>query len=366
MRTVFNLYLSVPRPMYNLDEYDYNLPDELIAQEPAPRRDGSRLLRVERSSGGLFDHRFSDLPSLLRERDLLVVNDVTVVPARLFGRKETGGQVEILILEHPEKVSKRKPDERWCLMRASKRPKMGSTILLPDGLKGTVTSLGEEGKVRLHFEGDHTLTYVLKKRGCVPLPPYIKRDGKDRRSKIDKERYQTIFSRFLGAVAAPTAGLHFTQELLGSLKARGVSVSSITLKVGHDTFKPVRVRDIREHRLGEEQYSIGHDAANAIEDTKRKGGRVVSVGTTVVRALETAFQRRGGIAPDSGATDLLIYPGFTFQMIDGLLTNFHLPRSSLLFLVAAFAGYELTMKAYRWAVENRYRFYSYGDAMLIT
>jgi len=352
--------------MYSLKEYDYHLPDELIAQEPAPRRDESRLLRLERCTGGLFDNSFSDLPSLLREGDLLVVNDVMVVPARLFGRKETGGRVEILILEHPEKVSKREPDERWCLFRASKRPKMGSTILLPDGLQGTVTNLGEEGKVRLRFEGNHTLNYVLKKRGCLPLPPYIKRDGKDRRSEIDKERYQTIFSRFIGAVAAPTAGLHFTQELLGSLKARGVDISSITLKVGHDTFKPVRAEDIREHRLGEEQYSIGHDAANVIEGTKRKGGRVISVGTTVVRALETAFQRRGGIAPDSGATDLLIYPGFKFQVIDGLLTNFHLPRSSLLFLVAAFAGYELTMKAYRWAVENRYRFYSYGDAMLIT
>jgi S-adenosylmethionine:tRNA ribosyltransferase-isomerase len=352
--------------MYSLKEYDYHLPEELIAQEPAPRRDESRLLRLERPTGGLFDHRFSDLPSLLRERDLLVVNDVTVVPARLFGRKETGGRVEILILEHPEKVSKKEPDERWCLIRASKRPKMGSIILLPDGLKGTVTNLGQEGKVRLRFEGDHTLDYVLKKRGCLPLPPYIKRDGKDRRSEIDKERYQTIFSQFRGAVAAPTAGLHFTQELLDTLHARGVGISSITLKVGHDTFKPVRAEDIREHRLGEEQYSIGHDAADVIQGTKRKGGRVISVGTTVVRALETAFQRRGEIASDSGATDLLIYPGFRFQVIDGLLTNFHLPRSSLLFLVAAFAGYELTMKAYRWAVENRYRFYSYGDAMLIT
>jgi len=219
---------------------------------------------------------------------------------------------------------------------------------------------------RFVFEGVHTLTYVLKKRGCLPLPPYIKRDNKDKRSEIDKERYQTIFSRFTGAVAAPTAGLHFTQGLLNSLKARGVDITSITLKVGHGTFKPVRVQDIRDHRLGEEEYSIGPDAADKIEGTKRKGGRVISVGTTVVRALESAFQKGKGIGPDSGSTDLLIYPGFVFQVIDGLLTNFHLPRSSLLFLVTAFAGYELTMKAYRWAVENQYRFYSYGDAMLIT
>ncbi len=352
--------------MYSLEDYDYHLPDELIAQEPAPRRDESRLLRVDRSTGNLADHRFFGLPSLLRGGDLLVVNDAKVVPARLFGQKETGGRVEILVLEHPTGSPRGDPDERWCLLRASKRPKMGSKILFPDGVRGTVKHVGEEGKVRLRFEGAHTLDYVLEKRGCLPLPPYIKRDGNDRRSKIDEERYQTIFSRFLGAVAAPTAGLHFTQELLDSLQARGVEISSITLMVGYDTFKPVRAKDIREHRLGEEEYSIGHYAANVIERTKRNGGRVISIGTTVVRALETAFQRKGRIAADSGATDLLIYPGFKFQVIDGLLTNFHLPRSSLLFLVAAFAGFELAMKAYHWAVENRYRFYSYGDAMLIT
>jgi S-adenosylmethionine:tRNA ribosyltransferase-isomerase len=352
--------------MYNLEEYDYNLPDKLIAQEPAAIRDKSRLLGVERSTGNLADHHFFNLPSLLREGDLLVVNDVKVVPARLFGKKETGGKAEILVLDHPSRLSAGKPDERWCLLRSSKRPKTGSKILFPDGLKATVTQNGEDGKVRLRFEGAHTLGYVLKKRGCLPLPPYIKRDGKDKRSEIDKERYQTIFSRFLGAVAAPTAGLHFTGELLNSLKAKGVEVTSITLKVGHGTFKPVRVQDIRDHILGEEEYSISPDAADKIKGAKRKGGRVISVGTTVVRSLETAFRKRKGIAPDSGSTDLLIYPGFVFHVIDGLLTNFHLPRSSLLFLVAAFAGYELTMKAYRWAVENQYRFYSYGDAMLIT
>ena len=350
---------------YGLKDYDYRLPDELIAQEPAPRRDESRLLRVERPSGALADHRFFDLPSLLREGDLLVVNDVKVVHARLFGRKETGGRVEILVLDHPAEVAKGEPDERWCVLKASKRPKMGTKILFHDGIHAKVTHLGKDGTARLCFEGAHTLDHLLEKRGCLPLPPYIKRDGNDKRSEIDAERYQTIFSRFPGAVAAPTAGLHFTPELLDSAQARGVGISTITLKVGHDTFKPVRVQDIREHRLGEEEYSIGLDTAHVIEGTKRKGGRVISVGTTVVRALETVFRRKGRIAPDSGATDLFIYPGFKFQVIDGLLTNFHLPRSSLLFLVAAFAGYELTMKAYGWAVENRYRFYSYGDAMLI-
>jgi S-adenosylmethionine:tRNA ribosyltransferase-isomerase len=364
--TAFNLYVSVTGKMYSLEDYDYDLPDELIAQEPAPRRDASRLLCVNRPTGDLADHLFVDLPSLLREGDLLVANDVKVVPARLFGRKETGGRVEILVLEHPPGLPRGKPDERWCLLRSSKRPKAGSKILLPEGLEGTVTQLGEEGKVRILFEGPSKLDSVLEKRGCLPLPPYIKRDGNDRRSGVDKERYQTIFSRFRGAVAAPTAGLHFTQELLDSLRSRGVAVSSITLEVGHDTFKPVRSKDIREHHLGEEQYSVDHDAADSIEGTRRNGGRVIPIGTTVLRALEFVFQKRGRIAADSGATDLLVYPGFKFQVTDGLLTNFHLPRSSLLFLVAAFAGYELTMKAYRWAVENRYRFYSYGDAMLIT
>jgi S-adenosylmethionine:tRNA ribosyltransferase-isomerase len=351
--------------MYRLEDYDYHLPDELIAQEPAPRRDESRLFFMERSAGTLEDYCFFDLPSLLKEGDLLVVNDVKVVPARLFGRKETGGRVEILVLEHPAGSPKGDPDERWCLLRASKRPKIGSRIIFPDGMIGTIKDEGKEGRIHIHFEGTHTLNHVLEKRGCLPLPPYIKRDSNDRRSEADKERYQTIFSRFHGAVAAPTAGLHFTHELLDSLHCRGVEIASITLMVGHDTFKPVRVRDIRKHRLGKEGYSVSHDAATAIERTKRNGGRVISIGTTVVRALETMFQRKGKIAADSGTTDLFIYPGFEFQVIDGLLTNFHLPRSSLLFLVAAFAGFELTMKAYRWAVEHRYRFYSYGDAMLI-
>jgi S-adenosylmethionine:tRNA ribosyltransferase-isomerase len=352
--------------MYNLEDYDYHLPEELIAQEPASRRDESRLMYVKRSTGGFADHRFLDLPSLLSKGDLLVVNDIKVVKARLHGQKETGGRAEILVLEHPKRHPRKGKDVRWCLLKASKKPKTGTRIMFPDGLIGTVESVGEEGKVQLTFDGTHSLNHVLEKRGCLPLPPYIKRDSNDRRFKIDKERYQTIFSRFPGAVAAPTAGLHFTHELLHSLHSRGVGIASITLEVGHDTFKPVRARDIREHRLGQEKYSIGHDTAKAIVDAKAEGRRVISVGTTVVRALETVCKKRGKIEADSGATDLLICPGFKFEVIDGLLTNFHLPRSSLIFLVAAFMGLDLTMKAYRWAVEHKYRFYSYGDAMLIT
>ena len=352
--------------MYSLEDYDYNLPDELIAQEPARERDESRLLCLKRSTGEISDYCFFDLPSLLIEGDLLVVNDAKVVPARLYGQKETGGQVEILVLEHPVRSNKKGQDIRWCLVKASKRPKTGSSILFPDGLIGIVKRLGTNGKIQLRFEGKHTFNYVLKKRGCLPMPPYIKRVSNDRRSITDRERYQTIFSRFSGAVAAPTAGLHFTHDLLKSLQSLGVDIATITLLVGHDTFRPVRVKDIREHRLGIESYFVGHDSANSIEKAKKEGRRIIAVGTTVVRTLETIFKRRGEIIADSGITDLLIYPGFDFQVIDALITNFHLPRSSLLLLVAAFAGRDLTMKAYRWAVENRYRFYSYGDAMLIT
>ena len=351
--------------MYHLEDYDYELPAELIAQEPAPKRDESRLLCVKRATGEIVDHRFFNLPSQLKEGDLLVVNDVRVAQARVFGHKETGGRVEIVVLDHQATMQKHGEDVRWCLIKASKRLKVGSRILLPDGLVGIVNRLGEEGRVLLSFQGKHTLGNVLEKRGCLPLPPYIKRYSYDRRSEMDRERYQTIFSRFPGAVAAPTAGLHFTPELIRSLESRGVDIASITLIIGHDTFKPVRVKDIREHRLGEETYFVGLDAANAINNAKLEGRRVISVGSTVVRALETVYNRKGKIAADSGTTDLLIYPGFIFRVIDGLLTNFHLPRSSLLFLVAAFTGLGLTMRAYQRAVEQRYRFYSYGDAMLI-
>jgi S-adenosylmethionine:tRNA ribosyltransferase-isomerase len=294
------------------------------------------------------------------------VNDARVVPARLHGQKETGGRVEILVLDHPVRPAKSGQDTRWCLVRASKRPKIGTSILFSDGLIGIVKGLGEDGRVQLGFEGKHTLDYVLKKRGCLPLPPYIKRNSNDKRLDTDRERYQTIFSRFSGALAAPTAGLHFAHDLLKALQSLGVDIINITLLVGHDTFRPVRVKDIREHRLGKESYFVGPDSANSIERARLEGRRIIAVGTTVVRALETVGKRKGGIAADSGTTDLLIYPGFNFQVVDALITNFHLPCSSLLFMVAAFAGLDLTMKVYRWAVESRYRFYSYGDAMLIT
>jgi S-adenosylmethionine:tRNA ribosyltransferase-isomerase len=351
---------------YSLEDYDYKLPLELIAQEPALKRDGSRLLHVKRSTGEIEGYRFSEMPSLLRNGDLLVVNNTKVISAKLFGKKETGGRVEILVLEHSPRLSNGDGDKRWCLVRASKRPKKGSLIMFPDGLTGTVGREGVDGAVELLFDGEHTIDYVLEKRGCLPLPPYIKRDANDKRSKMDRERYQTIFSHFSGAVAAPTAGLHFTGDIINALKSLGIDLVSITLLVGHGTFKPVRAKDIRDHKVGRESYFVENDAAGSIERARHEGRRIVAVGTTVVRTLETIFKNNGEIVPGSGVTDLLIYPGFKFQVVDSLLTNFHLPRSSLLFLVSAFAGRDLTMEAYHVAVEKRYRFYSYGDAMLIT
>ena len=270
-----------------------------------------------------------------------------------------------MVLAHDVNPPENEQETRWCLVKASKRPKTGSTLLFPDGLIGVVKRLGEHGMVQLRFEGKHSLNDILKKRGCLPLPPYIKRNSNNRQTEEDRERYQTIFSRFSGAIAAPTAGLHFTHELLESLHSRGVEIVSITLLVGHDTFKPVRVKDIRDHRLGKEAYFMGHHSANSIYKAKKEGRRIIAVGTTVVRALETIFKRKAKIATDSGTTDLLIYPGFKFQVIDALITNFHLPRSSLFFMVASFVGLDLTTKAYQHAVESKYRFYSYGDAMLI-
>ena len=352
--------------MYNIDDYDYELPVELIAQEPVLKRDESRLLSVNRSEEEITDHQFFDLPLLLREGDLLVVNDAKVVPARLYGKKETGGRVEILVLEYPVKPAESDQEKRWCLIRTSKRPKIGTKIIFPDGLTGVVNELGEDGRAQISFEGENNIDDILEKRGCLPLPPYIKRSTGDRRSDADRERYQTIFASFSGAVAAPTAGLHFTSDVLLSLESRGVDLITITLLVGHDTFRPVRVKDIRDHRLAEESYSVSQKSASVIKQAKTEGRRIIAVGTTVVRALEGMFQRKREIVADSSTTDLIIYPGFNFQVIDALITNFHLPRSSLFFMVAAFAGLDLTKKIYRWAVDKRYRFYSYGDAMLIT
>ena len=350
--------------MFSIENYNYHLPDELIAQEPAQDRDGSRLLLVDRLKSSLSDHRFVDLPGLLKAGDLLVVNNTRVVPARLYGRKKTGGQVEILVLTHQDHDDYQ-DHTRWCMVKASKRPKEGSFLFFENGVTGYVESLGDEGLAKITFSGSNSLGSLLEEKGTMPLPPYIKRDRDDVSAGIDRERYQTIFSNRTGAVAAPTAGLHFTENLISRLKQKGISVAELTLHVGHGTFRPVRVQDIREHILGEETFIVEPDAAESINQARQEGRRVIAVGTTVVRTLESAVDSNGQIRAGINRTDLLITPGYKFKVVDGMITNFHLPKSSLLFLVSALGGIDLINKAYNRAIRNRYRFYSYGDAMLI-
>ncbi len=351
--------------MYSIEDYDFDLNEDLIAQTPAAGRDKSRLLHVDRRQEKLSDYNFFNLPGLLQAGDLIVINNTKVVPARLYGMKESGGRAEILVLEHPESLQDSMADRRWCLLRSSKRPKVGSRILFEKGLSGTVEELAEGGLTKIQFTGSLSIDLLLEEEGWVPLPPYIKRDSKDM-SPVDRERYQTIFSHKRGAVAAPTAGLHFTEETVAELKRAEIEIAGITLHVGYGTFQPVRVDDIREHVLGEEYYSISPETAGVIDRAKREKRRIIAVGTTTVRTLESVAAASGQIEPGSGKTGLLITPGFTFRAIDGLITNFHLPKSSLLFLVSAFGGRELIKRAYEHAVKNAYRFYSYGDAMLIT
>lgn len=350
--------------MFNIKDYDYNLPQELIAQVPASSRDSSRLLVVKCSEASFSDHQFFELPKLLRPGDLLVVNNTRVVPARLFGHKVSGGQIEILVLEHPNSDAP-KSNTRWCLQKSSKRPKKGSHLFFESHVSGRVEDVGDDGLIQINFHAPTSIDALLEKKGRMPLPPYIKREKYDVRSLMDRKRYQTVFAQKRGAVAAPTAGLHFTEELADELEQVGVLLAKLTLHVGHGTFRPIRTEDIRNHTLGEEVYFIDSDAAERINRTKEEGRRVIAVGTTVVRALETAAEEKGEISAGKGKTDLMITPGFRFKVVDGMITNFHLPKSSLLFLVSAFASPQVIKKSYDWAIEKGYRFHSYGDAMLI-
>jgi len=350
--------------MFNIEDYNYDLPEELIAQVPKSSRDSSRLLVVERCKKTFSDQYFFDLPRFLKPGDLLVVNNTRVVPARLFGRKESGGQIEILVLEHPNSDAP-ESDTRWCLAKSSKRPKRGSHLFFECDVYGLVEDLGEDGLIQITFRGPPSIDSLIEEKGRMPLPPYIKRDQRNGRSLADRERYQTLFSKKRGAVAAPTAGLHFTETLIEKLNQAGISLVELTLHVGQGTFRPLRSKDIRSHKLGEEDFIIGPDTSHAVNRSKKEGGRIIAVGTTVVRALETVVEPNGEVASGKGKTDLFITPGYRFRVIDGMITNFHLPGSSLLLLVSAFAGLNLIRKAYGWAIEKEYRFYSYGDAMLI-
>jgi len=333
-------------------DFAYDLPPELIAQAPLPERSASRLLVLDGATGRIEDRRFPDIVELLEPGDLLVLNDTRVVPARLYGAKSTGGRVEILL----ERVLG--PRRVRVQLRASRSPKPGGVLELPAGARAVVDARAGE---LFDLELDRDVEPYFAAHAEVPLPPYIERTpGED-----DRERYQTVFARAPGAVAAPTAGLHFDDSLFARLDARGVERAFLTLHVGAGTFSPVRTEQIEAHRLHPEWVSVSAELCERIARTRAAGRRVVAVGTTAVRALETAAQR-GRLEPYEGETDLFIYPGFVFRVVDALVTNFHLPESSLLMLVAAFAGREKTLAAYRHAVAARYRFFSYGDAMFVT
>jgi S-adenosylmethionine:tRNA ribosyltransferase-isomerase len=344
-------------------DFHFDLPPELIAQAPLAERSASRLLVVppapaEPAHAALEDRTVRDLPSLLQPGDLLVFNDTRVIPARLFGQKATGGRVEILI----ERLLP--GNEARAQVGASKSPKPGSRIALDAG--GEAEVLGREGEFyHLRFHVDDSLESWLLHAGRLPLPPYIQREpGRD-----DLERYQTVFAKEVGAVAAPTAGLHFDEALLAALRERGVEFGHVTLHVGAGTFQPMRAEDVRDHHMHSEWLNVGAELVAQVRRTRERGGRVVAVGTTVVRALESAMRRLDDgsreLQPFAGETQIFIFPGYRIRSVDAMITNFHLPESTLLMLVSAFAGKDRVFEAYRHAVEQRYRFFSYGDAMLL-
>ncbi len=348
---------------FDLGAYDFSLPADLIAQRPPERRDGARMLVLDRASGRVENRLFSDLPALVRPGDAVITNDTRVVPARLVGARRGGGKAELFL------VRRLGPGLWACLARPGRKLRAGSVVALDGGLTAEVESVDEatgHRLVRFSLDGApldaDAETAALDAAGQMPLPPYV---GRERPDAADRERYQTVFARERGAVAAPTAGLHFTPETFERLAAAGAHHASVTLHVGYGTFEPVHAEDLREHSVAEEEIEVGDDAVHTIREAKAAGGRVLAVGTTTTRALETAAQATGAVAPFRGPTGLTVTPGYRFRAVDALLTNFHLPKSSLLVLVSAFAGREATMAAYRHAVAARYRFYSYGDCMLI-
>ena len=370
--------------MFQLKDYGYHLPQELIAQRPAGRRDASRLLCLDRSSGATTHRVFSDLPDLLAPSDVLVVNDTEVIPARMYGRKASGGKVEILLLNYgkwngngPNGSADAREVACECMIKASKRPRPGTRLFFDRGLTAEV--VGSRDAVHtLRFTSPEPFESVLYQIGRMPLPPYIHRNGEKGNGASspsaedhcddqtnDQINYQTVYATRKGAVAAPTAGLHFTPDLLDRIRRQGVAVVTVTLHVGYGTFVPVRVDDIRDHRMHHEWFSIPPETVEAVNQARSEGRRVVAVGTTSVRTLEYAAGPDGRIAPGSGSCDLFIYPGYRFRAVDAVITNFHLPESTLILLVSAFAGRENVLRAYQEAVETRYRFFSYGDAMFI-
>ncbi len=340
-------------PMKKSD-FNYHLPECLIAQKPLADRVASRMLCMNKKTGELKDNLFIDFIDMVNENDLLVLNDTKVIPARLYGRKQTGGKIEILI----ERVL----DEHHAIahIKSSKSPKTGAIIELENNFSCCVTGR-ENDLFCLEFGDKHTVLKLLGQIGHIPLPPYIARED----DQEDLTRYQTVFARQAGAVAAPTAGLHFDQHTIDALEQKGVKKAFVTLHVGSGTFQPVRVNDLSKHIMHKEYYSVSQATADAVQQTRERGGQIIAIGTTAVRALESA-SRSGSLKPGSGNTDLFITPGYAFKSIDAMLTNFHLPESTLLMLISAFAGYDHVMNAYQHAIKQQYRFFSYGDAMFLS
>jgi S-adenosylmethionine:tRNA ribosyltransferase-isomerase len=338
----------------NLEDFNYDLPAELIASEPLAERAASRMLNLNRANGLVCDRQFVDLPTLLREGDVLVLNNTKVFPARLVGRTETGGTIELLLEEELDGGS-------WsALAKPAKRLRPGKKIIFSDGFSCEVVERINEGHFKIVFKGADVWS-AAEAVGHVPLPHYIKRPESD----ADRERYQTIYAHERGAIAAPTAGLHFSETILDAINANGIKVVEITLHVGYGTFEPVRVDDLSQHRVLPERYELSGDAADQLNRARAEGRRIVVVGTTTTRALESAINEADKFVPQKTRTSLTVAPGYRFRAVDAMLTNFHLPKSSLLILVSTFGGHQLIMEAYRHAVRSQYRFYSYGDCMFI-
>ncbi len=348
----------------NLSDFDYDLPPELIAQQPAPQRDASRLLVLDRCAGTREHALFSDIVSFIRPGDVLVANDTRVIPARVYARKPSGGRVELLLLQFMH--SPAPGIQQWqCLARSHRGLRPGQALACEGGMHAVVRERAQEKTwlVDLHYAG--VFEEALQRAGRPPLPPYIARDPEQPPADSDRERYQTVYARSDGAVAAPTAGLHFTPELMAGIERHGTAFVFVTLHVGYGTFEPLRGQSVEEHRMHSESYCLSRDAADRVNRARSRGGRIIAVGTTSARVLETCADEQGLLHAQAGTTSLFVYPGYRFKAVDALVTNFHLPRSSLLLLVSAFAGSGAVRAAYAEAVRQRYRFFSYGDAMLI-
>jgi S-adenosylmethionine:tRNA ribosyltransferase-isomerase len=352
--------------MFQLSDYTYDLPAKKIAQTPCKNRTESRLLHLNRKIDTFSHHRFKDISTLLKADDLLVINTTKVVPARLLGKKETGGKIEVLIIDYATGIKLLDTTGFFqcdCLIKASKSPKKGARLVLSDTVEARVEAV-KDGVFEIRFLNGHHFLEFLKRSGKIPLPPYIKRENPGS-GQNDPDDYQTVYASQEGAVAAPTAGLHFTHALMEDLETKGIEFAPITLHVGYGTFVPVRVSDIRDHQIHSEYFSMSRETADKINTAKRQNRRVVAVGTTSVRTLEFLSDAAGHVTAQNGSCDLFIYPGYTFKCVDAMITNFHLPESTLLMLVSAFYSRENILAAYQEAINRDYRFFSYGDAMLI-